>query len=205
MAKKKILTPQSFLSSRGMTKIFMAVALIGFSLPFFVISCGTKDIVTFSGYDLIFGKEVFYIDRLVNHASEPLVIFSLISAIVVFVAAFFVYNKESLIVWVIASAAGLASLVYYLFTLSEKEMAVIQRVVEYDTAGQLSTVPQNGLYLTIIMFFCSFIMFVRKMFFEAPDPKRAVIDESDVYEAIVKEAKTEKPPEKPKNDEDVNP
>lgn len=193
MNTKEIFASKNFLSARGMTKMFMVVALIAFSFPFLTVSCGEANpIEVFTGYDLAFGTEFFLFYRMVPVPGNMLIVMSILFAVVTFVAAFLSKYMLSKLIWFLSSAAGMTCSIIYMMTSVGNAYDKVESLVAFEIIDQIVILPGAGVVTVVIMFGGSLVMLIRKLFFEEPDLLPLTVDESEVYAAVCRESEITK-------------
>ena len=176
-----------------MTKIFMFFCIIGFTMPFVTVSCGSETFVTLTGFDVMTGKLVFLLNKIEQTPTDPIVTLAFIACIVTLIAAFLPKYPISRLVWGLSSIGGLLCVGYYIFNAGNAMAYRAGSIVKYEIPANISTMPGSGAVLCAACFIASLVMLVRKLFFEEPDLLVLTPDEREVYEAIKAEEKAEEP------------
>jgi len=182
--KKKRITRNSFLSARGMTKIFMFLCLLGFGMPFMTVACDSQTLVSISGIDVMMGKQFFAFNNLVTTPTDPIIMLAVALCIITLIAAWLPNKPISKLIWGLASAGGGAILIDYLLTASNKLAAQANNMVSFSVPAQVSVAPGSGVIFCTLCFIASIIMLIRKLFFEEADLLVLTPDEREVYEAV---------------------
>lgn len=197
MSSKQLTSATSIVSSRNLTKLFTVLGMLAFALPFLMVSCGSNQIAQFSGFELMQGASRFYPTYVTGQTNvmsipmQPLLVVGFACLAVTFVFSWLIYMPSSRAFWGLASFAGAGAILTYLLIAREQLSPLVADVIKGSYAkNYFQYVAVNfgsGIFIAFLMNVVSFLMFIRKMFFEEKDPYKTFIDESSVYKEIIEE------------------
>ncbi|WP_461247387.1 hypothetical protein [Treponema sp. R6D11] len=156
----------SYFTSRGLSKILFLLAILTFFMPFLAVSCGSNELISPTGMDLITSREYAVLDTSAIIPSQISIIICLAALVILGVVLYSKQKRFTLLLWGFSIFAAVLSIVWFLFSEPKKLYLAALDYIGYNVTDVFSVNIGIGLWSLIIIIILLIAVYLKRLLFE---------------------------------------